>query len=154
MTSPRETTAALKPGQEAPQFSLPCYPSGTVSLSEFRGKKNVILAFYPKDDTPGCTKEMCAFSDDLKHFEAADTVVFGISCDNAGAHEKFASKYNLKQQLLVDDQAQAGRAYGAVTEGRATASRMLFVIDKNGIIKHIHEGMPENAKLLELIKTL
>lgn len=154
MTTPRETTATLKPGQEAPQFSLPCYPKGTVSLSDFRGKRNVILAFYPKDDTPGCTKEMCAFSNDLNHFEAADTEVFGISCDSAAAHEKFAAKYDLKQQLLVDDQGTTGRAYGAVTEGKANASRILFVIDKNGVIRHIHEGMPENAKLLEVIKTL
>jgi thioredoxin-dependent peroxiredoxin len=154
MTSPHETLVAPKPGQAAPEFSLPTYPKGNISLSQFRGVKNVILAFYPKDDTPGCTKEMCSFSDDLSRFEAANTEILGISCDSEDAHEKFAAKYNLKQKLLVDADGKVGKMYGTVQEGKSTASRVLFVIDKNGVVRHVTEGMPDNAQLLELVKGL
>ena len=152
MTSPHETVIALKPGQEAPEFALPSYPKGTIRLSDYRDRKNVVLAFYPKDDTPGCTKEMCSFSDDLARFEAAETEVFGISCDNAGDHQRFASKYILRQKLLIDKEGTVGQLYGAVRDGRPMAHRILFVIDKKGIIRHIHEGMPDNSQLLEVIK--
>jgi peroxiredoxin Q/BCP len=149
-----QEVSLLKVGSQAPKFSLPAYPSGTVSLDQFAGKKNVILAFYPKDDTPGCTKEMCSFSEDLSQFESGDTAVFGISCDAVDSHEKFAGKYNLKQTLLADVGGTVGKQFGVIAPGKETASRVLFVIDKNGVIKHIHEGMPENAKILEVIRGL
>jgi thioredoxin-dependent peroxiredoxin len=155
MTSAHETVAtALKEGTAAPKFKLAAFPSGEVSLDQFVGKKNVILAFYPKDDTPGCTKEMCAFSDDLRHFEEANTVVLGISCDQTDSHEKFAAKYNLKQTLLADPDGKVGKQYGTVIEGKTTANRKLFIIDKQGIIRHIHEGMPTNEALLAVVKNL
>ncbi len=154
MTSPNETTLVQKAGAEAPDFSLDCYPQGHVTLSALQGRKNVILAFYPKDDTPGCTKEMCAFSEDLSKFQAVDTEVFGISCDGSGDHEKFAGKYSLKQQLLVDKDGLVAKAYGVLRDGKTMANRVLFVIDKTGVIRHVHEGMPDNAQLLEWIKAL
>lgn len=144
----------IKVGELAPKFKLPTYPGGTTSSDDYLGKKNIILAFYPKDDTPGCTKEMCAFSDDLSHFEDADTQVLGISRDNIDSHQKFAAKYNLKQILLADIDGKVGTAYGTVTPEKTTANRVLFVIDKNGIVRHIYQGIPDNKTLLSFIKTL
>ncbi len=141
-------------GQKAPDFELETYPAGKVKLSSFKGKKNVILAFYPKDNTPGCTKEMCAFSEDLSRFENAGTQVLGISCDSVNSHQTFSTKFNLKQLLLADPDGKVGKAYGVVADGKSTASRVLFIIDKNGIIKHVHQGMPENAQLLEVVTSL
>src|SRR5271168_549392 len=115
----------LKVGNPAPKFSLPAYPSGTVSLEQFKGKKNVILAFYPKDDTPGCTKEMCAFSEDISRFESADTTVFGISCDTVESHEQFAGKYGLKQHRLSDKDGNVAKKYGVITPGKSNANRVL-----------------------------
>lgn len=155
MTSPRETVTAIpKEGDPAPEFKLQSYPRGEVSLSEFRGKKNVILAFYPKDDTPGCTKEMCSFSEDLSQFDGTDTKVLGISTDTVESHEKFATKHNLKHTLLADVGGKVGRQYGAVTEGKETASRVLFIIDKNGIVQDVILGMPDNQQILAALRTL
>jgi peroxiredoxin Q/BCP len=147
-------TSVPKEGDAAPKFKLPAYPSGTISLDDFIGKKNVLLAFYPKDDTPGCTKEMCAFSSDLTHFEEANTQVLGISCDSVQSHERFSGKFSLKQPLLADVDGRVGKSYGTVSAGKNTASRKLFVIDKKGVIKHIYEGMPDNQTLLSVVKSL
>ncbi len=154
MTSPQKTAVELKVGDAAPKFDLPAFPAGNVSLDSFLGKKNVILAFYPKDSTPGCTREMCAFSEDLSKFESKDTVVFGISCDSVKSHENFAAKHSLKQTLLSDQGGAIGTAYGTVYDGKSTSSRVLFVIDKDGAIAYIHEGMPDNAALLKVLDGL
>src|SRR5277367_2620595 len=155
MTSMQESTVTVvKVGDPAPKFKLPAFPSGTISLDDYLGKKNVILAFYPKDDTPGCTKEMCSFSDDLAHFSEANTQVLGISCDNVDSHEKFAGKFNLQQPLLADADAKVAKLYGTLKETGTSANRKLFVIDKQGVIRHIHEGMPTNETLLSFVKNL
>jgi peroxiredoxin Q/BCP len=80
--------------------------------------------------------------------------LFGISTDNVESHSKFAGKYNLKQTLLADHKHEVARKYGVLGEGKSTANRMLFIIDKQGTVQHVHEGMPDNATLLELIKKL
>lgn len=154
MTSPTETSQLPVPGSQAPKFKVGSYPSGEVSLDEFLGKKNVILAFYPKDNTPGCTKEMCAFSEDYSKFESADTVVFGVSSDNMDSHDKFAKQYNLKQRLLADINGEVGKLYGTIGEGKTNSNRVLFVIDKQGVIQDVIQGMPDNAKLLETLAKL
>jgi thioredoxin-dependent peroxiredoxin len=155
MTAPHEPTVTLlKEGDSAPAFDLPAHPGGKVALADFLGKKNVILAFYPKDDTPGCTREMCGFSSDLEGFSSASTAVLGISCDDVSSHSAFAEKYGLSVVLLADIGGVVGRAYGAVRGGKRNAERILFVIDKQGIIRHIHQGMPDNAALLSVVKSL
>lgn len=156
MTSPK-IQGPVAVGEAAPDFTLKYHQAGTVgeiSLKDYRGKKNVILAFYPKDDTPGCTKEMCAFSSDIAQFAEAQTELLGISCDNLERHEKFSGKYSLKQILLADEGGNVGRSYGAVQEGKANASRVLFIIDKTGVIRHVIEGMPKNEELLSLVVNL
>lgn len=154
MTSPKQTAASLQVGDRAPKFSLNAHPGGTVSLDDFLGKKNVILAFYPKDDTPGCTKEMCSFSDDLSKFNSENTQVFGISCDTLESHSKFASKYSLGLTLLADDQCEVGKQFGTIAEGKRTSERVLFVIDKQGVVRYIHQGMPNNEELLGVVQKL
>jgi peroxiredoxin Q/BCP len=154
MTSPETTVRRPEVGEPAPKFSLPAFPSGNISLDDYAGKKNVILAFYPKDDTPGCTKEMCSFSEDLSQFESSDTQVLGISCDDVQSHEKFAQKYSLKQPLLADVGGKTGQAYGTVQLGGGNAKRTLFVIDKQGVVRHVFEGMPTNAELLNVVRDL
>ncbi len=158
MTSPQTTSSILKVGDKAPAFDLPAFvhgqAAGNIKLADYAGSKNVILAFYPKDDTPGCTKEMCAFSEDLGTFAEHHTQLLGISTDSVASHEKFVAKFTLKQPLLADQGGQVGKLYGTVTEGKATASRVLFVIDKSGVIRHVVEGMPTNTELLAIVKEL
>jgi len=154
MTTPHETVTQPQVGQSAPTFKLPAHPAGTISLDDYLGKQNIILAFYPMDDTPGCTKEMCAFSSDLTDFEKLDTAVLGISCDSLESHKNFAGKFSLKQPLLSDQDGKVGRLYGTVREGKSTANRVLFVIDKKGIVRHIFEGMPTNAELIKVVEGL
>lgn len=158
MTSPQAESSLLKVGDKAPAFDLPAFTTAgatrNIKLADFAGKKIVILAFYPKDSTPGCTKEMCAFSQDLDQFEEHDTVLLGISCDSLSSHEKFAAKHSLKQPLLADTGGATGKAYGTVVLGKATANRVLFVIDKAGTIRHVVEGMPSNTELLAIVKAL
>lgn len=154
MTTPYEETVILEVGQRAPQFSLESYPAGKVSLKDFEGRQNVILAFYPKDDTPGCTKEMCTFSDRRQEFADANTVILGVSTDDTTSHEKFANQYGLMNKLLADTTREVGLAYGAVRGDRIIADRMLFVIDKGGLIRHIHSGQPDFDELLEIVKAL
>ncbi len=154
MTTPRETVVVLNVGDPAPPFVLPSYPAGQISLVEYLGKKNVILAFYPKDDTPGCTREMCSFSADLGQFDSAGTQVLGISLDDMDSHEQFAAKHKLLLPLLSDREGLVARAYGTVKGDRPSAERVLFIIDKKGIIRHIHQGMPTNAELLDMVARL
>ncbi|MBI4532679.1 MAG: peroxiredoxin [Candidatus Melainabacteria bacterium] len=141
-------------GEPAPKFTLPAYPAGPISLDDYAGKKNVILAFYPKDNTPGCTKEMCTFSSMRSCFQDLSTQVLGISCDSLESHQDFASKFDLEQPLLSDGEAVVGKLYGVLGQGRSMPNRVLFVIDKLGIVQHVIEGMPDNKKLLDLLKQL
>lgn len=148
------TQTELIIGQQAPEFKLKSYPSGEYSLSQFKGKKNVILAFYPKDDTPGCTTENCAFRDDLSKFEASNTQLFGISCDDVKSHEAFSKRYNFTHPLLSDVGGEVAKKYGSYQEGKGYSSRKLFVIDKQGKIQKVIDGMPTNSELLEFVKNL
>lgn len=154
MTSPQENLVVLKVGEEAPDFSAELYPSGKLRLKDMRGKKNVIIAFYPKDNTPGCTAEMCAFSEDIGQFESSQTAVYGASCDSMESHQKFTEKHNLKVPLICDKSGEVGRLFGALREGRNSADRKLFIIDKAGILRHVHNGMPKNEELLKLLAAL
>lgn len=148
------TQTDLTIGQQAPDFKLKAYPNGEYSLSQFKGKKNVILAFYPKDDTPGCTTENCAFRDDISKFEDAKTQVFGISCDDVKSHEAFAKKFNFTHPLLADVGGEVAKKYGTFQEQKGYASRKLFVIDKNGKIQKVVDGIPSNAELIDFVKSL
>ena len=127
-------------GDSAPDFSLPAVPSGNVSLKQFRSKQNVVLYFYPKDSTPGCTQEACDFRDQSIPLTKAGAVVLGISPDSTASHEKFAAKFGLPFQLLSDPDHEVAEKYGVWVEknmyGRKSMGiqRATFLIDKRGKI--------------------
>jgi thioredoxin-dependent peroxiredoxin len=141
-------------GDPAPLFSLRAWPSGRVDLADYVGQRNVLLAFYPKDDSPVCIQEMCALSDNLDRFNSAGTHVFGVSRDSVASHEAFADKYGLNLPLLSDEDGAVARAYGALRSGRAYCERVLFVIDRRGVVRHVHEGMPAVEDLLTAVRRL
>ncbi|MDR6227616.1 thioredoxin-dependent thiol peroxidase [Desmospora profundinema] len=128
----------LKEGSAAPDFTLPASNGENVSLSDYRGEKNVILYFYPKDNTPGCTAESCDFRDRQQDFADLDTVILGVSMDDLKSHEKFINKYDLPFLLLSDTEAEVCRKYGVYQEKNMFGKkkwgivRSTFVIDKEG----------------------
>lgn len=131
----------LELGQEAPDFELPSSDMQMVRLSDFRGKQQVVLFFYPKDDTPGCTIESQEFSDLEEEFEKLDTVVMGISRDNCISHGDFRDKYGLTVQLLADVEGEVCNDYGVLQEKekngvtKEVAVRSTFMVDKDGILE-------------------
>jgi len=133
---------SLRVGAVAPPFSLTATDSSTVALSDFRGKQ-VVLYFYPKDDTPGCTKEACSFRDHLSRFTRRGTVVLGVSRDGVASHQRFTQKFRLPFPLLSDPDAAVCKAYGVFKQkslyGRAYwgIERTTFLIDERGRIAKI-----------------
>lgn len=128
----------LKEGTPAPDFTLPASNGDEVSLSDYHGKKNVVLYFYPKDNTPGCTAESCDFRDRQQDFSDLDTVILGISMDDLNSHRKFIDKYQLPFLLLSDTDAEVCRKYGVYQEKNMFGKkkwgivRSTFIIDKDG----------------------
>ena len=129
--------AAVKPGDRAPDFSLADAGGRMIGLAEFRGKKPVVLYFYPKDDTPGCTKEACSFRDQYEDFTAAGAEVIGVSSDSGDSHRKFAEKYKLPFTLLSDRDGQVRKKYGVPATLGLLPGRVTFVIDKDGVVRHV-----------------
>ncbi len=133
----------LKVGDMAPEFTLPSTAGQPVKLSDFRGKKNVVLAFYPAAFTGGCTKEMQAYQFNLSQFEGAETQVFGVSTDNSPSQKRFAEDLKVTFPMLSDFATRkVSIDYGLLVPDRGIASRATFVVDKEGRIQHIEEGSP------------
>lgn len=126
----------LGAGQRAPDFTLQDQHGKSVSLAAFRGQKNVVVYFYPKDDTPGCTKESCSFRDQYAAFVDAGAEVLGVSSDSEQSHQAFAEKYNLPFPLLSDRSGAVRRAYGVPATLGLIPGRVTYVIDKQGVIRH------------------
>ncbi len=154
MTTACAAGAPLRVGEPAPLFSLRAHPSGRVDLADYVGRRNVLLAFYPRDDSPVCIQEMCALSDNLDRFNSAGTHVFGVSRDSIASHETFADKYGLNLPLLSDEDGEVARAYGTLRDERGYCDRVLFVIDRDGVVRHVHEGMPAVEDLLNVVRRL
>jgi len=127
----------LNLGDKAPQFTLPTADGRQVSLSDYRGRQPVVVYFYPKDDTPGCTAEACAFRDQYEDFKQAGAEVIGISSDAPEAHAKFASKHRLPFLLLSDRDGAVRKAYGVPATLGLLPGRVTFVVDRDGIIRHL-----------------
>ena len=153
----------LQPGDNAPLFSLPDADMGRVHLEQFQGKKNLVLYFYPKDDTPGCTMEALEFTDLQPEFEALDTEILGISKDNCVSHGAFRDKYGLNVRLLADMEGEACGPYGvwrekvAHGEKRMGIVRSTFIIDKEGRVRHaLYDIKPKGhaGEILELVRAL
>lgn len=127
-------------GDKAPPFEAKDHRGNVVRLDDFKDKKNVVLFFYPKDFTPGCTKEVCSFRDAFSELDAIDTAVIGVSLDDEDSHEQFASKHGLQFPLLSDSSRHISKAYGALGLMSGILSmtkRITFVIDKQGVIRNV-----------------
>ena len=145
-------------GSRAPSFSAPDANGQRISLSSFRGKKIVVLYFYPKDNTSGCTKEACGFRDAHELYQQAGIQVLGVSPDSVASHQKFASEYALPFPLISDEDKQICEAYGVWQEksmyGRKYmgVARTTFVIDKQGRIAHIFEKVKTTGHDQEVLE--
>jgi peroxiredoxin Q/BCP len=123
-------------GAPAPDFALRDQDGKEVRLSDFRNRKNVVVYFYPKDDTPGCTRESCAFRDSYTAFTDAGAEVLGISSDSSASHKAFAAKHGLPFRLLADEGGAVRRAYRVPATLGLLPGRVTYVIDKQGVIRH------------------
>ena len=142
-------------GSRAPNFALPSQSGEMVSLGDFFGEKPVILFFYPKDDTPGCTKEVCAFRDSFEELSNLDAEVIGISSDSVESHKGFAERHKLPFTLLSDEGGKVRRLYGVPNSFGLFPGRVTYVIDREGVVRHIFSSQIEvEQHVEEALKTL
>ncbi|WP_035384311.1 peroxiredoxin [Ferriphaselus sp. R-1] len=150
----------LQAGTEAPHFELPDADMKTFSLARKQGKKNVVLYFYPKDDTPGCTIEANEFTDLVDEFAKLDTLLVGVSRDDCLSHAAFRDKYGLSVQLLADTESRVCKKYGVLydkeVDGHTKVSirRSTFVIDKQGMLRHALYGVQSRGHAQEILKLI
>ena len=146
-------------GSAAPDFALQDKDGRTVTLSEFRGKR-VVLYFYPRDNTPGCSRQACAFAGAYEEFKSLDAVIIGVSKDSAASHRKFAEKYSLPFLLLSDPELQAIQAYGVWQEkknyGKVSMGvvRTTFIIDEEGKVEKIMPKVKPDTNAAEVLEYL
>jgi peroxiredoxin Q/BCP len=156
---PKDIELQLQEGDTAPAFTAPTNGGGAASLTDFKGKK-VILYFYPRDDTPGCTKEACGFRDHFAEFKKRGAVVLGVSTDPPKSHDKFVEKFKLPFPLLADSDKKIVQAYGVWGEksfmGRKYMGthRMTFLIDETGRIKKIWPKVKPEEHAEEILAAL
>ncbi|BAU08198.1 peroxiredoxin [Fischerella sp. NIES-3754] len=141
----------LAVGTDAPAFTVKDTNGNTVSLSDFKGK-TVVLYFYPKDDTPGCTKQACSFRDAKEQYTSKDIVVLGVSADDEASHQAFTQKYNLNFPLLADTKGELIKAYDV--DGGGYAKRVTYVIDGNGKIIHVNSSVNTSTHASDILATL
>ncbi len=153
----------LQPGDQAPEFSLPDADMELVKLGQFRDSNHLVLYFYPKDDTPGCTIEALEFTDLQPEFEALDTEILGISKDNCVSHGTFRDKHGLNVRLLADPEGEVCEAYDVWREKEAHGEKRMgivrstFIVDKAGKVRHaLYDIKPKGhaARILELMRGL
>jgi peroxiredoxin Q/BCP len=156
---PSQLDLKLQPGDKAPEFRAMTHDGKTICLSDLRGK-NVVLYFYPRDDTPGCTKEACGFRDAFAEFTKKGAVVLGVSTDAAKKHAKFVAKYKLPFALLVDEDKQIVTAYGVWGEKRFMGRkyqgthRVTFLIGPDGKLKKIWPGVKPDEHAEEVLSAI
>lgn len=146
-------------GKKAPDFILPDQDGKNVSLKDFKGKK-IILYFYPKDNTSGCTKEACSFRDDFPKFKKTDAVILGVSPDSVSSHKKFAEKFNLPFTLLSDEEKKVLELYNVWKEKSMYGKKYMgverttYIIDETGKIKKIFNKVKVDGHNLEVMEAL
>lgn len=149
----------LEKGSQAPDFTLNDKDGNPVSLSDFKGRK-VVLYFYPKDNTPGCTRQACAFAGAYERFREKDIAVIGVSRDSVASHVKFAEKYSLPFVLLSDPELKAIEAYGVWQEKRNYGKvsmgvvRTTFIIDEDGVIEAVMPKVKPDTNAAEVLELL
>ncbi|OFX16264.1 hypothetical protein A3K71_02760 [archaeon RBG_16_50_20] len=143
----------VKAGDNAPDFEGPTTEGKTLGLKDFLGKKNVVLYFYPKDDTPGCTKEACSFRDNLQPIRSLGAEIIGVSVDSVESHKKFSTKFSLPFPLISDKEKRIATAYG-VLRVTGTTNRVTFIIDKNGKIAKIFPKVDVSKHTEEVVAAI
>lgn len=143
-----------KAGDTAPNFEGPTSNDTRVRLKDYLGKKNVVLYFYPKDDTKGCTVEACSFRDKLQPIGALWTEVVGVSVDTAESHKRFAEKNGLNFPLVSDRDKQISKTYGVLSEDGSHAERVTFIIDKEGKIARVFTNVDATRHANEIVDAL
>ena len=143
----------VKAGDNAPDFEGPTTEGKTLGLKDFLGKKNVVLYFYPKDDTPGCAKEACSFRDNLQPIRSLGAEIIGVSVDSVESHKKFSTKFSLPFPLISDKEKRIATAYG-VLRVTGTTNRVTFIIDKNGKIAKIFPKVDVSKHTEEVVAAI
>ena len=138
--------SGIQVGDAAPDFDLPDASGRRVRLADFKGKRGVVLYFYPKDDTPGCTKEACSFRDSYEEFQDAGAEVIGVSSDSEASHRSFAEKYRLPFALVADAGGELRKRYGVPSTLGFLPGRVTYVIDREGIVRHVFNSQLQAAK--------
>ena len=136
-------------GDKAPDFTLPSQMGDNVTLSEYLGKKNVVLYFYPKDETPGCTKEACSFRDSYEELTNLGAEVLGVSGQSVESHKSFATHHNLPFILLSDENNKVRKLYGVPSSLGLLPGRVTYIIDKQGIVRHIFNSQTQAERHVE-----
>jgi peroxiredoxin Q/BCP len=146
----QEVPAMLEIGTDAPDFALQDEQGNTVRLSDFRGQQSVVLMFYPADNTPGCTAQLCAARDDYDRYQASGVAVFGVNPGSARAHQRFVEKHSLRTPLLLDDRGAVSRAYDALMPIPilTVVNRTVVGIDREGKVRFYERGMPSTETIL------
>jgi peroxiredoxin Q/BCP len=144
----------VKVGDPAPDFEGPTADGSKLGLKDFVGKKKVVLYFYPKDDTPGCTKEACSFRDNLQPIRNLGAEIVGVSLDSIQSHSKFAAKYGLPFPLISDKDKRVANAYGVLKDTGTSASRVTFIIDKTGKVAKIFPKVDVTKHREEVVSAL
>ncbi len=144
----------VKVGDPAPDFEGPTADGSRLGLKDFLGKKNVVLYFYPKDDTPGCTKEACSFRDNLQPIRDMGAEIVGVSLDSIQSHDKFAKKYSLTFPLISDKDKRIAKAYGVLRDIGVSTNRVTFIIDTNGKVAKIFPKVDVTKHTEEVVSAL
>lgn len=141
----------LRPGDPAPDFELPDQTGKTVRLRDLHGKSAVVLIFYPADNTPGCTKQLCAARDDYALYEQAGIAAFGVNPGSAETHRRFSERYSFRTPLLVDEGGRVCRAYDVLMPIPllTVVIRTVVGIDRDGVIRYYRRGMPATSEIIE-----
>lgn len=144
----------VKVGDDAPDFEGPTITGANLGLSDFIGKKNVVLYFYSKDDTPGCTKEACSFRDNLQPIRNMGAEIIGVSLDSIQSHQKFVDKYELTFPLISDKDKRIATAYGVLRDTGTSTNRVTFIINKSGKIAKIFSKVDVAVHTNEVVAAL
>jgi peroxiredoxin Q/BCP len=149
------SAADIKEGMKAPAFEAQDQNGVTIRLSDYQGKSTVVLYFYPKDDTPGCTKEACSLRDGFAELKAAGAVILGVSADTTQSHKAFADRYHLPFSILADPDRRIIEAYGVKIPLVGIAKRVTFLIDRQGLVRKVLtdvETQSHDRQVLGLLK--
>ena len=149
-SSQNEQMNNIKVGSKVPSFSLPDQNGNTFNIDSVLGKKNLVIYFYPKDDSPGCTKESCSFRDEMESFNDADALVIGISGQSVESHKKFADKYNLKFTLLSDEGNKVRKMFGVPANlFGLLPGRVTYIVNKSGKVDYLFNSQTQATKHVE-----